>query len=164
MTHSATTQSNCPLARSMEILGEGWTLLVLREAFLGTRQFKDFERELGLARNILSARLKKLVEFGLLDRLPSQTDRRVVEYRLSRAGLALFPALVALSQWGGRWLCGAGSPVRFIERANGADIAPVEVRAVDGRVLGIEDVAMVAGPDADQALAERYERAAASAA
>ena len=74
--------------------------MVLREAFLGTRHFNDFERQLGVARNILSDRLKKLVEADVLKREASTADRRVVEYRLTEAGKALAPVLISLAQWG----------------------------------------------------------------
>lgn len=158
MSKSDVSQGNCPIARVMELLGEGWTLLILREAFLGTRRFNDFERELGVARNILSIRLKKLVEAGLLERKPSASDRRVVEYRLSDTGKSLFPVLVALTQWAGQCLCDDSEPVRFIERASGDEIAPVTVHNRKGEPLGLHDIAMVAGPGADKQLRERYER------
>lgn len=154
--------SNCPLARVTEVIGEPWTLMVLREAFLGTRHFNEFERELGIARNILSDRLKKLVERGLLARVRSESDRRVVEYRLTEAGRDLLPTLVGLAQWSGKWLCGDGSATRFIERETGREIPRIAVRGTDGRELGTSEVAMVAGPDANAELSARFERAMAA--
>lgn len=148
------------MARVTELLGEPWTLLVLREAFLGTRRFNDFERELGIARNILSVRLKKLVEAGVLERTRSQTDRRVVEYRLSRAGLELTPVLVSLSQWACRWLCDRDTPLRFVEHDTWQEVPTVQVRGADGRILDARDLRMVAGPDADALLAARFDRLA----
>ncbi|MCP1677104.1 DNA-binding HxlR family transcriptional regulator [Natronocella acetinitrilica] len=149
-------KSNCPLARAMEILGEGWTLLVLREAFLGTRRFNDFERELGIARNVLTVRLRKLVDAGIFDRVPSAEDRRVVEYRLSRAGRELVPVLVSISQWSMTWLCDQQVPVRFVDRASGEEIPPVQVRNRLGEVLGARDIVMLPGPGADAAVKRRY--------
>lgn len=149
---------NCPLARAMEVLGEGWTLLVLREAFLGTRQFKDFERELGVARNILSTRLKKLVELGLLQRAPSPDDRRVVEYRLTDCARALLPVLVGLSQWAGEWLCDPAHPVRFTERSSGKEVQSVQVLSQAGEPLQARDVIMRASADANPAILARYRR------
>src|SRR5215469_113949 len=96
---------NCSIGRTLEIVGERWTLLVLREAFYGVRRFADFHRALGCARNLLSARLRKLVEEGLLTQVPyRESGNRVrAEYRLTDKGRELFPAVVALMQWGDRW-------------------------------------------------------------
>ena len=153
-------QTNCPIARVTAVIGEAWTLMVLREAFLGTRHFNDFERQLGIARNILSDRLKKLVEAGLMQRQPSATDKRAVEYRLTEPGRALYPVLIGLTQWASQYLCCGESALRFIDRATGQDIAPLSVQSQDGRALGLKDIAMVPGPDADRAMEERFEAAA----
>ncbi len=158
MTKSNAFLSNCPIAKVTQILGEPWTLLVIREAFLGTRQFGAFERELGIARNILSDRLKKLVDHGLLKRQPSTSDKRVVEYRLTEAGRELTPVLVGLTQWSKRWLCDETVPLRFVERRNGRTVPPVAVRNADGEALDPRDIAMVAGPDADEVLIDRFAR------
>jgi DNA-binding HxlR family transcriptional regulator len=152
------SNKNCPLAAAMSVLGEGWTLLVLREAFLGTRQFKDFERELGIARNILSNRLRKLVDQGLLHRVPAQNDRRVVEYRLTDASRALLPSLVALSQWAGEWLCQPKHPVRFIDSASETEVAPVRVCNQQGEALEPHQLRMAANSEtASAAMLERYQ-------
>lgn len=155
MTRTNVFQSNCPIARVTELIGEGWTLMVLREAFLGTRHFNAFERNLGIARNILADRLKKLVEAGLMERNASQTDRRSFEYRLSRSGRALFPVLIGLTQWACEHLCDGERAIRFVERDTGQEIAPLRVLGADGRVLKATDIAMIPGPDADPALSER---------
>ncbi|AKS40603.1 winged helix-turn-helix transcriptional regulator [Wenzhouxiangella marina] len=159
MSRSDPLDSNCPIARVTALIGEPWTLLVLREAFWGCQQFKDFEASLGIARNILADRLRKLVEAGLLSREPNPEDRRRVDYRLTERGRALMPALIALAQWSGEHLCDADCAVRFVERRTGKDVAPVSVRAQDGRVLGIEDLSMVPGEDADPELLARLSRA-----
>ncbi|MDX1626907.1 MAG: winged helix-turn-helix transcriptional regulator [Wenzhouxiangellaceae bacterium] len=152
-------ESNCPIARVTDLLGEGWVLLLLREAFLGTRRFNDFERELGIARNILSDRLKKLVAAGVMERHRSAEDGRVVEYRLTQAGRELFPVLVGLGQWAGTWLCEGSQPMRVVERESGREVAPLQVRSLSGRALGPGDVRLAPGPGADPATAERYARA-----
>jgi len=162
MTQDNVFKYNCPLARVTEVIGEPWTLMVLREAFLGTRHFNDFERELGIARNVLSVRLKKLVDLDLLERLRSETDKRAIEYRLTDASRDLLPILVGLAQWSGKWLCDGRSATRFVERESGREIPRIAVRAIDGRELGARDVAMVAGPDADAELSARFERAVAA--
>ncbi len=152
-------RSNCPIARVTELIGEAWTLMVLREAFLGTRHFNDFERELGIARNILSDRLKKLVDAGLFERRASDSDRRAVEYRLTPAGRALFPVLIGLTQWASQHLCQGECAIRFIERDSGRDIAPLAVHSADGRFLELSDIAMAPGPDADAVLHDRFKAA-----
>ena len=152
--------TNCPMARVTEFLGDGWTLLLLREAFIGTRRFNDFERELGIARNILSVRLKKLVEAGIFERTPSSEDGRVVEYRLSEAGLALLPVLISLSQWSTQWLCSGEDVVRFIDSDSGEEIPTMQVIDSQGRPLERHRIRMVAGKRADETIKARYARAA----
>ena len=99
------TDENCRIKAALDIVGEKWSLLVLREAFFGLRRFDDFQRAIGCARNLLSERLAKLVEHGVLARVEYQEpgQRRRHEYHLTEKGLDLQPALVALMQWGDRW-------------------------------------------------------------
>ncbi|MBB5206575.1 winged helix-turn-helix transcriptional regulator [Chiayiivirga flava] len=132
----------CPIARSLSVLGERWTLLILREAYRGVRRFADFERELGIAKNVLSARLKALVESGVLDRTPSKDDARSIEYRLGRKARELFPVLMALALWGERWACDGKSPLRFRNRHSGAALAAVKVFDAEGIEVQARDVAM----------------------
>ena len=93
---------DCSIARALEVVGERWTLLILRESFLGTSRFDDFHHRLGIARNVLQTRLERLVEEGVLERLPYQKRPARYEYRLTREGRDLLPVLVALLQWGDR--------------------------------------------------------------
>jgi len=125
---------NCSIRATLEIVGEKWTLLVLREAFFGVRRFADFHRGLACARNILSARLKTLVDEGILAREPYREpgSRLRYEYRLTEKGLDLFPVLIALMQWGDRWSAGADGPaVRLEHRDCGREVG-VELRCADG--------------------------------
>ena len=92
----------CPVAKTLDMIGERWTLLVIREMLLGTRRFDDFQRNLGIARNVLQARLERLVDEGLVVREPYQERPRRYEYRLTPKGLDLWPALHALRIWGDR--------------------------------------------------------------
>jgi DNA-binding HxlR family transcriptional regulator len=89
----------------MEILGERWTFLILRESFYGVRRFSDIQRNLGIARNILSTRLQTLVGAGILERVLYQEEPERYEYRLSPSGKDLYPAIVTLMRWGDRHLC-----------------------------------------------------------
>lgn len=114
---------NCSVARTLEVVGERWTLLVLREAFYGVRRFDDFQRHLGVARNVLAARLAVLVAAGVLAREPYQEAgrRQRQEYRLTAAGRDLLPTVVALMQWGDRHLADpSGPPVELHHRDCGA--------------------------------------------
>lgn len=155
MSKSHPCLGNCPIARVTALLGDGWSLMIIREAFLGSRKFNAFEKRLGIARNILSDRLRKLVEAGLLERKASEIDRRVVEYKLTRAGRALFPVLIALSQWSEEHLSDCSHSLRYVERATGEEIRPVRVLSADGRELDAGELAMLPGPDADPALKAR---------
>jgi DNA-binding HxlR family transcriptional regulator len=126
----------CTVARSLDLLGEWWTFLILRDAFSGIRQFDGFERSLGIAPNILSARLRRLVDAGVLVRVVSPTDGRAREYWLTEKGKALLPVLVALMQWGDRWVAGpANRPLRLVDREHGEEVRPVEVLSARGRPL-----------------------------
>jgi DNA-binding HxlR family transcriptional regulator len=117
---------NCSIRRTLDVVGEKWTLLVLREAFYGVRRFDDFAHALGCARNILSARLNTLVAEGLLRREPYREagQRSRVEYRLTDKGMELLPVLVALMQWGDRWVGDPdGPPVEITHRDCGEPVA-----------------------------------------
>jgi DNA-binding HxlR family transcriptional regulator len=130
---------DCPLFRVMVVLGERWSFLILRLTFAGVHHFDQFQSILGIARNILADRLSKLVENGVLERTPSDDDRRRVIYRLTEKGEALLPALVALRQWGEVWEPGPGKPV-IIDKSTGQPIQQVVVLAADGRRLMLDDL------------------------
>lgn len=102
MTRSKLDSLNCSVAHSLALIGERWTILIIREAFFGTRRFEEFQRHLGIARNILAARLGKLCDSGILERVPVKKGARRQEYRLKYMGRDLLPVLVALTQWGDR--------------------------------------------------------------
>lgn len=127
---------DCSLAQALEIVGERWTLLVLRDAFFGVHRFDDFQRRLGIARNILSARLARLVEEGILERRAVSSSGRRAEYHLTPKGRELQPALIALTQWGDAWYPGEqGSRIEFVDRETGEPIPRVALHASDGREL-----------------------------
>lgn len=145
------SEMNCSLAQALEIVGERWTLLILRDAFFGVRRFEDFQRRLGIARNILSARLARLVEAGILTRRPVSAGGKRAEYVLTDKGRELQPALIALTQWGERWCPHPQGPrVEFCERASGEPLPPVRVRTADGRALAPKEIGARPGPGAGQ--------------
>src|SRR5258705_1304283 len=105
MLNRAYEWQNCSIAGALEIVGERWTLLIIRDAFLGLRRFDEFRESLGIARNVLTDRLSKLVEVGILERKPYGKRADRVDYRLTAKGLDLHVALVGLRQWGDKYLC-----------------------------------------------------------
>ena len=97
---------HCSVAQSLEVIGEWWTLLILRDAFLGVTRFDDFAKRLGIARNVLTARLDTLVDNDVLTRVPSDEARGRYHYRLTDKGRALLPVVTAIRQWGDEWILG----------------------------------------------------------
>ena len=142
---------NCSIHRSLEVVGERWTLLVLREAFYGVRRFEDFVRTLGCPRDVLSARLRTLVDEGILKREPYREPgaRARSEYRLTEKGLELFPALLALMQWGDRWRADPSGPaVELTHRGCGEPLEIIMSCGAGHGPLTVRDVAAVPGPGA----------------
>jgi DNA-binding HxlR family transcriptional regulator len=140
---------NCALAQTLDIIGERWTLLILRDAFFGTRRFDEFQQNLGIARNILTARLKRLVDEGILEKRPLDAGRH--EYLLTPQGLDLQPVLLSMTHWGDRYKPNPkGRRMIFIERANGQPIAEMSARSADGRALEPRDIKGVAGPGLEE--------------
>jgi len=143
--------ANCSIARTLGVVGEKWTLLVLREAFYGVRRFDDFHAALGCARNLLAARLKTLVAHELLERI-GYTDERGRgrhEYRLTDKGRELFPVVVALMQWGDKWTADdAGPAVVLSHRDCGAPVTAQLACGAGHAGLGARDVSASPGPGA----------------
>jgi DNA-binding HxlR family transcriptional regulator len=117
---------NCSIARTLDVIGEWWTLLIVRDAFRGTRRFDDFQDSLGLGRSVLAARLNKLTQHGVLERRAYCRHPPRHEYRLTDKGRALFPVIVALTRWGDQWVpTPAGPPVVFVHDTCGNLTDPV---------------------------------------
>jgi len=132
----------CPIPQSVELIGEKWAFLILRGAFNGLRHFEEFQAGLGIARNILSDRLSKLVFGGILERSPDPCDKRKVIYSLSPKGEALLPVVLALRQWGEDW--GHGSQeIMLADTRDGMPIRRISVQAHDGRELQLRDLMWV---------------------
>jgi len=140
----------------LDIIGEGWSILIIREAFLGTRRFEEFQGRLGIARNILTTRLKKLCANEILDRVPVKEGAKRHEYILTNKGKDMMPLLVALTQWGDKWVYGENNvPLIFLDRDQGEPIASVQVFSASGEVLRPRDVMIKAGPGATPEAIER---------
>ena len=132
----------CPIPQSVELIGEKWAFLILRGAFNGLQHFEEFQAGLGIARNILSDRLAKLVAGGILDRADDPGDKRKVIYSLSPKGEGLLPVLLAVRQWGEDW--GHGSQdIMLADRRDGLPIRRICVQAQDGRELSLRDLMWV---------------------
>jgi DNA-binding HxlR family transcriptional regulator len=124
VSESLWDRSRCSVAGTLSVVGEKWSLLVLREAFFGVRRFADFQRVLGAPRAVLTDRLATLVEQGILRRVPYQAEgeRQRHEYRLTQKGIDLYPTLVALMQWGDRYLADGDQPVELEHKDCGATV------------------------------------------
>jgi DNA-binding HxlR family transcriptional regulator len=140
---------NCSIARALELVGERWTILVLRDVFLGVRRFEAIQRNLGVARNVLAARLDRLVDEGILEKALYQERPPRHEYRLTDKGLDLWPVIVELLQWGDRHLAPpAGAPVVIRHRGCGGTLGERRICTRCGEPLGVRDVRAEAGPGA----------------
>ncbi|HEV2595664.1 MAG TPA: helix-turn-helix domain-containing protein [Sphingomicrobium sp.] len=139
---------SCPLPAAVELIGEKWAFLILRGAFNGLKHFEEFQAGLGIARNILSDRLSKLVAGGILERRPDADDGRRVIYSLSPKGEDLLPVVLALRQWGEKWGYGAVA-VALADRRDGLPIRKICVLSHDGRELGLGDLTWIEREDAD---------------
>jgi DNA-binding HxlR family transcriptional regulator len=130
----------CSIAGTLEVIGERWTLLIVRDAFLGTRRFDDFQRNLGIARNVLQTRLERLVEEGVLERRQYQERPQRWEYRLTDKGIDLWPVLVALMSWGDRHVYPDGPPVVIEHRGCGGAVDDRRICTKCGALLEARDV------------------------
>jgi DNA-binding HxlR family transcriptional regulator len=139
----------CSVARALEVVGERWTLLVLRDIFLGNRRFDAIQRHLGVARNVLQSRLERLLEHGVIEKVPYQERPVRHEYRLTPKGIDLWPTIVSLLQWGDRHaLSPAGRPVLLRHKECGGEVDGHRICTACGMPLEARDVRAVAGPGA----------------
>jgi len=140
-------QQPCSLARTLSVVGDRWTLLVLRDCFLGVRRFDDFEKRLGVTRHVLADRLKKLVEAEVLAKVAYQERPRREEYRLTDKGRDLYPAMMALVHWGDRYMNGGEAlPIQHVHRGCGHKMHGVLVCSECGELLSPRDVALEEAP------------------
>ncbi|MBU0917564.1 winged helix-turn-helix transcriptional regulator [Aquabacterium parvum] len=141
MRRTSFSDMSCSIARCLEQVGDGWTLLIIREAFFGTRRFGEFQSHLGIAPNVLTARLQSLVQHGILQAMAESENGRVLDYRLTDKGRDLFPIIIAMLQWGDRHAPAPdGPPVKIVDRESGRPIAAMQVTSDDGRALQARDV------------------------
>jgi DNA-binding HxlR family transcriptional regulator len=147
MQRASFADMNCSVARALEIVGEWWTLLIVRDAFFGISRFEDFQERLGIARNILAKRLDTLVTEGVMERRCYDEARGRYDYVLTRKGRDLWPVLVTLRQWGDKWaIDDAKAPVRLLHTTCGSRTTAHLVCDHCGKRLEGRDVRSVAGP------------------
>ncbi|WP_379553985.1 winged helix-turn-helix transcriptional regulator [Erythrobacter sp. W53] len=135
--------TECGLPQALEVMGERWSFMILRASFNGLHHFEEFLTELGIARNILSNRLAKLVEHDILARQPMAEDRRKIEYRLTAKGFDLLPAMLALRQWGQKYGAEVMEDPVLVDEQDRLPIGEMSIRAHDGRRLTHEDLRLV---------------------
>lgn len=142
---------SCSVARAMSVVGDRWTMLVLRDLFLGVRRFEDFERRLGIARPVLSQRLKKLVEEDVLNKVRYEERPARYEYRLTQKGKDLYPVVMALRAWGDEHMpTGDGPPVVTRHRACGHVVTPKLCCPECGEPVQAKDMEALPGPGAHE--------------
>jgi len=139
--------AECPVARSLDVLGDWWSLLIIRDAFLGLRRFSEFQKNLGCAKNILTVRLRALVEHDILTTAPASDGSAYQEYLLTPKGRGVFPVLVALRQWSEEF---DDRPEEIatllVDREKGRPVRKLELHADDGRLLRVEDIELRPNP------------------
>lgn len=141
------TDMNCSIARSLDEVGEWWSLLIVRECTHGSARFDEFQSALGISRNILTSRLERLTELEILERFPIEERANTEGYRLTKKGEELYPVLVALMQWGDRWTTANGKArVALVEHATGNPVEKLTVCTANGKPLSFHDVRFTLGP------------------
>jgi len=153
-------RDNCAIAQALEVLGDWWTLLLVREAILGARRFADFAANLAISKNILTRRLAHLVEHGVLHRVDAGVHGTRYEYELTRKGKDLLTVITALRQWGDRWVFGEGrEPLLVYDRRSGRPVPRLRLRGEDGALLAMRDLELRPGPGASADTLARFRRA-----
>lgn len=163
MQRTSFRDMNCSVAQCLELVGEWWSLLIVRDAFLGVRRFDDLRTRLGISRNVLAQRLARLVEEGVLEKVPYEEHPPRYEYRLTDKGRDLWHVLTAMRQWGDRWAAPDGPPLQLVHRVHGHIAEVVPTCAHCGEALDATAVKAVAGPGArDPSLIRKRETASPS--
>jgi len=153
MQLTSLSEWNCSIARTLDVVGEWWTLLIIRDAFRGTRRFDDFQASLGVARSVLTARLKKLTDAGVLDKRQYSEHPPRYEYRLTEKGRALFPVVTALLRWGDDWAAGPGGPpLQLVHDSCGEVMHPDLTCPKCGGAVSAVNTRTVPGPGAKSAV------------
>ncbi len=146
MEHKSFAGMHCSVAQCLEVVGEWWTLLIVRDAFLGVTRFDEFQKRLGISRNVLDQRLARLVQGGVVAKVPYSEHPPRFDYRLTERGRDLWPVIDAMRQWGDKHAAPDGPPLRLLHQACGEISEPVLVCSGCGEPIGAQDVKAVPGP------------------
>jgi len=147
MRRTSFAKAECPVARSLDAIGDWWSLLIIRDAFLGKRRFGEFQKSLGVAKNILTVRLRALVEDGILQSAPASDGSAYQEYVLTPKGRGIFPIMVALRQWSEEFEPDPAIATLLVDREKGRPVRKLELRAQDGRLLDGVDTMLKPNPE-----------------
>jgi DNA-binding HxlR family transcriptional regulator len=146
-------EMNCSVAQCLEVVGEWWSMLIIRDAFMGVTRFEDFRDRLGISRNVLNQRLTHLVDHGVLEKVAYCEHPPRFDYRLTAKGKDLWPVLTAMRQWGDRWEAPDGAPIEIVHKACGHITQIVATCSACGEAVSGREVRAVAGPGSTDALA-----------
>lgn len=150
MTRTSLKTMNCSLAQTAEILGDRWSLLIVRDVFHGVNSFSKFLKNLGIARNVLSERLEKLVVNGVLERRQAKPGVERYTYHFTPAGEDFVPVLIAMVQWGDKWVVGEHKkPMELVDSQSWLPIMPIKLQSQTGESLNIDQIGFQPGPGAE---------------
>ena len=145
----------CSVSRTLSVVGDKWTLLIVRSAFLGTRRFSDFQSEIGMTRHRLSDRLSKLVVDGVFEKVEYQNNPLRYEYRLTVRGKELYPIIISLVKWGDNWMAGKeGKPMEYIHQTCGHKVMPTLTCPECAEEIDPRDMTVLPGPAIKAALSK----------
>ncbi|MCI1738673.1 MAG: helix-turn-helix transcriptional regulator [Pseudomonas veronii] len=156
MQRKTLIHAECPIARSLERVGEWWSILIMRDALHGLRRFEEFSRSLDIAPNMLTRRLNSLVEAGLLERQPYSQRPLRYQYVPTAKGEDFRVVLMAFVAWGNRHYAPEGESVQIVERETGRPVLPVMADIADGRLVPMDQCSVQAGPAASAGMRQRF--------
>jgi DNA-binding HxlR family transcriptional regulator len=149
MRRTSFADDECPVARALDVIGDWWSLLIIRDALLGRRRFGEFQKSLGVAKNILTTRLRTLVDQDILSTVPASDGTAYQEYVLTNKGRGLFPVMVALRQWTEAFDAHPDQiGTLMVDRETGCPVQKLELHAKDGRLLSVDDITLKPRPPA----------------
>lgn len=142
---------NCSWAQAAEVIGDKWSIMIIRDAFYGVKSFSAFQKDIGIAKNILTQRLEHLQKHQVIEKRPIGLGSARSEYCLTEKGIGLLPVIAAIGQWGDEWIYGKGNePIVLVDVENQEPIKKLTVEAADGRDLTLHDITFLAGSGATE--------------
>ena len=150
MERKSFAEMDCSVAQCLEVVGEWWSMLIIRDTFMGVTRFEEFHKRLGISRNILRERLNSLVDAGVLQRVPYSEHPPRVDYKLTQKGRDLWPVLTAMRQWGDAYAAPAGPPIELVHQGCGETTHAELVCAWCGERLNYRNVKAIAGPGREE--------------